>query len=82
MDGDSSGDDAEAGASEGGENAMGGGDNAEDKAGGSPEMALVSMAMVWGKCWHGDNIVMRVVIHGDGIEMRKVLLIDLGCRWC
>lgn len=57
MDGDSSGDDAEAGASEGGENAMGGGDNAEDKAGGSPDMVLVSEWL-----WYGVSVGMVTIL--------------------
>lgn len=55
---------------------MGGGDDAEDKAGDSTEMVLVSEWL-----WYGDGVGVRTVIDGDGIEMMK-MSIELGWAWC
>lgn len=36
------------------------------------------MVIVWGWCWDGDNIEMRMMTDGDGIEIMRVLLIEFG----
>lgn len=79
VDGDGTGDDSGGGGQDGGGSAVGDDDDAEDKVDDSPEMMVISE---WLWYWDGDHIETRMVIDGSGIEMMKVLFIELGweCR--